>query len=314
MPDRKPDSQPADPAWERISAPNCSWGAAPFWHPQQERVYWVDRVQNRIWRLHLPSGRTEMWQLEQTPGCLSPCRSGALLLALRDGIYLSQAWHDIAQRIVNAPYDTARQRFHEGCCDPWGRLWIDTRIDEGRTGRADLYCLHKLDRPNPELLRLLTGRQEAAGLAWSPDGRRLHWGDSASGRIDRYPLTSAGLHPPVLGPPLGFAQLPLLQDGQAISGRPQGAAIDSAGRYWLALADGGCVVCLGPDGQLLARIPTPAQRPTGLCFGGPDLRTLFLTTARAGLDRAGLERHPGSGALFALRVDLPGRPVTPYED
>jgi len=314
MPDRKPDSQPADPAWERISAPNCSWGAAPFWHPQQERVYWVDRVQNRIWRLHLPSGRTEMWQLEQTPGCLSPCRSGALLLALRDGIYLSQAWHDIAQRIVSAPYDTARQRFHEGCCDPWGRLWIDTRIDEGRTGRADLYCLHKLDRPNPELLRLLPGRQEAAGLAWSPDGRRLHWGDSASGRIDRYPLTSAGLHPPVLGPPLGFAQLPLLQDGQAISGRPQGAAIDSAGRYWLALADGGCVVCLGPDGQLLARIPTPAQRPTGLCFGGPDLRTLFLTTARSGLDAQALKRHPDSGAVFALRVEVPGLPVNRYED
>ena len=167
MPDRKPDSQPADPAWERISAPNCSWGAAPFWHPQQERVYWVDRVQNRIWRLHLPSGRTEMWQLEQTPGCLSPCRSGALLLALRDGIYLSQAWHDIAQRIVSAPYDTARQRFHEGCCDPWGRLWIDTRIDEGRTGRADLYCLHKNRWWQTSLGPLLDAGAFVAGLEYA---------------------------------------------------------------------------------------------------------------------------------------------------
>jgi sugar lactone lactonase YvrE len=127
-------------------------------------------------------------------------------------------------------------------------------------------------------------------------------------------LTSGGLHPPVLGPPLRFAQLPLQQDGQEIGGWPQGAAIDGAGRYWLALADGGCVVCLGSDGQLLARIPTPVQRPTGLCFGGPDLRTLFLTTARAGLDQAALERWPDSGALFALQVDLAGRPVTPYED
>jgi hypothetical protein len=103
MQERKPDSQPASPSWERLSAPNCSWGAAPFWHPQQERIYWVDRGHDRIWRLHLASGRTEMWQLEQTPGSLAPCRSGALLLALRDGIYLSQTWHDIPQRMVDAP-------------------------------------------------------------------------------------------------------------------------------------------------------------------------------------------------------------------
>ena len=90
--------------------------------------------------------------------------------------------------------------------------------------------------------------------------------------------------------------------------------MDRLGRYWVALLDGGCVLCLDPKGQLLARIPTPAQRPTGLCFGGPDLRTLFLTTARSGLGPDALKRDPDSGAVFALRVEVPGLPVNRYED
>ncbi len=314
MQDSKPDSQPASPAWERISAPNCGWGAAPLWHPRQERVYWVDRQHDRIWRLHLSSGHSEMWQLEQTPGSLMPCRSGSLLLALRDGLYLSQTWHDIPQLMVRAPYDPLRQRFHDSCCDPWGRLWIGARAEDGQPGHASLYCLHRRDRPSPELLRLVLDGQESAGLAWSRDGRLLYWGDAASGRIDSYPLTSAGKHPPVLGPPQCFARLPLRLGAREIGGRPQGAVVDSAGRYWVALADAGCVIGLNGAGQPVAQIPTPALRPTGLCFGGHDLRTLFLTTARSGLGRPELEHRPDSGALFALRMEIPGLPLTPYED
>lgn len=314
MLDSKSDNQCPGPAWERITAPNCGWGAAPFWHPWQERIYWVDRSQERIWRLHLASGRTEMWQLDQTPGSLAPCRSGALLLALRDGIYLSEAWHDIPQLIARAPYDPGRQRFHEGSCDPWGRFWVGTRVDAGQAAQASLYCLHRRDRPSPELLRLDEGLQECAGLAWSGDGLRLYWGDGNSGRIDSHPLMSAGRHPPRLGPPQVFARFPLKQGALEIGGRPQGAAIDSAGRYWIALLDGACVIGLDPAGKLLTMIPAPAPRPTGICFGGQDLRTLFLTTARTGLDRSELDHHPDSGALFALRVDTPGLPLTPYED
>ena len=307
-------TEPAGPVWERVTAPNCGWGASPFWHPQQDRLYWVDSAHERIWRLHLTSGHAEMWQLAQTPGSIAPCRSGALLMAMRSGILLCASWHNTPQQIAAAPYDPAQLRFHESQCDPWGRLWVGSRRDAGEQADGGLYCLHKRNRPSPELLRIAGGVVESGGLAWSPDGRTLYWGDSKSGRIDKYPLTSAGRYPPVLGPALGFAQFPLRQAGLDISGKPQGATIDSAGNYWVALADGACVLCLNPDGKLLARLPTPALRPTGLCFGGRDLRTLFLTTARTGLEPAELARHPDSGAVFALRAATPGRPVTPYED
>ncbi len=306
MPNQPPTRPSGGPRWEPITAPNCGWGLSPFWHPQQDRLYWVDRAQDRIWRLHLASGHCEMWQLGQTVGGIAACRSGALLMALRSGIHLSIEWRDIPQLIAPAPYDPQDQCFNEGHCDPWGRFWVGTRVDDGKRADGALYCLHKRDRPRPELRRLSGGVIESGGLAWSADGRTLYWGDSARGRIESHALPRAGQHPPVLDAAQGFASFP--------PGQAQGAAIDALGNYWIALADGACVQCLSPRGDLLASLPTPAQRPTALCFGAHDLRRLFLTTARAGLDAAALERYPDSGAVFALRVDTPGLPITPYED
>ena len=308
-----PVSLHAGQAWERLTAPSSAWGASPFWHPQQERLYWIDSAQDRIWRLHLPSGRSDLWQLTQTPGSLAPCRSGALLMAMRSGILLSAGWQDVPQQIAVAPYDPASQRFHEGQCDPWGRFWVGTRAESGQQPIGSLYCLRRRDRPHPELLRVASGVIESCGLAWSPDGRQLYWGDGQRGWIDSHALASAGQYPPVLGDGQPFWRRPAAAQGEA-AGRPQGATVDRLGRYWVALLDGGCLLCLDPQGRLLARLPTPVPRPTGLCFGGTDLRTLFLTTARSGIDPDALKRHPDSGAVFALRVEVPGLPVNHYED
>lgn len=309
-----PVSLHAGQAWKCITAPSSACGASPFWDPQQERLYWVDSVQERIWRLHLPSGRSDLWQLTQAPGSLAPCRSGALLMAMRNGILLSASWQDVPQQIAVAPYDPVRQRFHGGQCDPWGRFWVGTRAESGEQAIGGLYCLRRRDRPHPELLQVASGVIESCGLAWSPDGRRLYWGDGQRGWIDTHALPSAGQYPPVLANAQPFWRRPAAEQADGASLRPQGAAVDRLGRYWVALLDGGCLLCLDPQGQLLARIPTPVQRPTGLCFGGTDLRTLFLTTARSGLDAQALKRHPDSGAVFALRVEVPGLPVNRYED
>ncbi|PRD65028.1 SMP-30/gluconolactonase/LRE family protein [Malikia granosa] len=309
-----PVSLHAGQAWKCITAPSSAWGASPFWDPQQERLYWVDSVQERIWRLHLPSGRSDLWQLTQAPGSLAPCRSGALLMAMRNGILLSASWQDVPQQIAVAPYDPVRQRFHGGQCDPWGRFWVGTRAESGEQAIGGLYCLRRRDRPHPELLQVASGVVESCGLAWSPDGRRLYWGDGQRGWIDTHALPSAGQYPPVLANAQPFWRRQAAEPADGATLRPQGAAVDRLGRYWVALLDGGCLLCLDPQGQLLARIPTPVQRPTGLCFGGTDLRTLFLTTARSGLDAQALKRHPDSGAVFALRVEVPGLPVNRYED
>lgn len=299
------DNTPAThPLWQPVVDTPCAQGASPFWHPQQERLYWLDTVMRRIWRLHVPSGQAESWDVPQEPGSLAPCRSGNLLIALRDGIYSSTTWRDIPQPLAQAPFDTAHTGFGAGLCDPWGRFWIGTNTDHAQPG--SLYCLHKRNRPQPELLAMAPGAGPACGLAWSPDGRTLYRGDTLHQQLSLQALSQPGQWPPRLGAAMPFGHL---------QGRtPGGAAVDKAGNYWLALPGSAAVVCLSPNGDTVAEYPTPAQYPTALCFGGKDLRTLYLTTARVGRGASELAQYPGSGLVFAMRVNNPGLPANPYED
>lgn len=296
---------PREPiAWHKVTDTPCAWGDSPFWHAREERLYWVDTAMRCLWRLHAPSGQAESWDMPQEPGSVAPCRSGNLLIALRDGLYTSTTWGDIPQQLASAPFDTAQTRFSQGVCDPWGRFWVGSVSLAGRS--AALYCLHKRDRPHPELLAVEKGVQAVSGLAWSPDARLLYWGDPRHHRVEAQALSQAGQWPPSLGAPMPFATWP--------DSTPGGATVDRQGRYWLALPDRACVVCLDAKGQLLAEYPTPALTPTALCFGGKDLRTLYLTTARGGRQNAELAAYPDCGQVFSLRLDDPGLPVSLYWD
>lgn len=299
------DNTPAtNPLWQPVTDTPCALGTSPFWHPQQERLYWLDTAMRRIWRLHVPSGHAESWDVPQEPGSVVPCRSGNLLIALRDGIYSSTTWRDIPQRVAAAPFDTAHTRFGTGKCDAWGRFWVGTSTDEARPGA--LYCLHKRNRPNPELLAVAPGTGQLNGLAWSPDGRTLYSGDAGHQQLHVQAMSQPGQWPPSLGAAMPFGRL---------QGRvPGGAAVDRNGNYWLALPGSAAVVCLSPKGDLIAEYPTPAQQPTALCFGGKDLCTVYLTTARVGRSANELAQYPGSGLVFAMRVTTPGLPADTYED
>jgi len=310
------------PAWQRISEPLCALGESPFWHPHEERLYWLDIGQRRIWRQHIPSGQADSWDLQQDPGSIAPCRSGSLLMALRDGIYLAPLWHDTLQKLADAPYDTARIRFNDGKCDPWGRFWVGTYVDTKDQPDGALYCLHRRNQPHPQLLKMAGGVMASNGLAWSPDGRVMYWNDTARNQVEAYPMVSAGQYPPVMGMPLALAHFAPKPEGwrfetaqgRDYGGRPDGAAVDQKGNYWVAMYEGARVLCLSPKGDVLADLATPAQCPTMVCFGGADGRTLYLTTARAKRSAEELAHYPDSGAVFALRVDTPGMPVNFYED
>ena len=92
-------------------------------------------------------------------------------------------------------------------------------------------------------------------------------------------------------------------------GRPDGAAVDALGNYWSAMYEGGCLVRLSPGGEVIERIELPVRCPTMPCFGGDDLRTLYVTSARQDRFAAELDALPLSGHVMAARVDVPGLPV-----
>ena len=163
--------------------------------------------------------------------------------------------------------------------------------------------------PMGSLTREVGGVTVLNGLAWSPSGRTMHWSDTTSATI------YAADFDPAIGTPSNprvFAQFPPKADGQDLDtygGRPDGAAMDAEGCYWASMFEGQRVIRLSPDGELLREIILPVRCPTMPCFGGPDLKTLYITTSRENRPAAELVEQPYAGCVLAIDVDVPGLPV-----
>jgi sugar lactone lactonase YvrE len=298
-------------AWTRITPQPDALGESPFWHPMEQCLYWVDIPGRRVARVQLDGlqlrGAVEHWPLAQEPGCIAPVQGGGLVLALRSGIFLARAWGGPLQLLAAAPYDTGKLRFNDGKCDAQGRLWAGSLYEPKDQALGVLY---RLD--NQGLLPMMDGVTTANGLAWSPDGRTAYWADTAAHRVRAFDFDPASGH--LSGERL-FHQMVPKPAGWAwgrdepYGGRPDGAAVDAEGGYWSAQYEGQRLLRLSPAGEVLAEVPTPVPCPTMPCFGGPDLKTLFITTARHGRSAQELAQHPDAGCVFAMRVGVAGLPV-----
>jgi sugar lactone lactonase YvrE len=295
-----------------VSEP-CLLGESPFWHPDEQCLYWVDIPGRQICRLDPSTATERRWAVPSDPGCIAPSRRGGVLVAHRTGIDrfdpVAGQW---LERLADAPYDTSVQRFNDGRCDPAGRFWVGTLHEPRDQAAAGLYCLDvDAGRSSSATLSLRAGEVTTAnGLAWSDDGRTMYWADSKAHRIDcfDFDMASAGLSGRRVWKsfPTSEAAIP----NQRYGGRPDGAAVDAEGCYWTAMYEGGRLLRLSPRGEILLDIELPLLCPTMPAFGGVDLRTLYLTTARNRRPAEELALTPWAGRVLAMSVEVPGLPVT----
>lgn len=304
--------------WQTVVNTPDQLGESPFWHPAEGRLYWMDIPGRQLHRLHVASGARQSWAMPSEPGGMAPADSGGLVLALRSGIYRARVWGGALECIVAAPYDTATMRFNDCKADPEGRFWCGT-IDETRTAaNAQLWSLDGRGE-TPQLDAKAGAATTGNGLAWSPDASTLYWADTPSHAIRAWDWNADSN---TLARPRVFARWPGKPAGwqagrdnnAAYGGRPDGAAVDAEGNYWVAMYEGGRICQLSPTGETLADWPLPAQCPTMPCFGGDDLRTLYVTTARQNRPEAELRAFPDAGCVFAMRVEVPGLPVNFFSD
>jgi sugar lactone lactonase YvrE len=302
--------------WQTVVSTPDQLGESPFWHPTEGRLYWLDIPGRQLHRLHIASGTQQSWSMPSEPGCMAPAESGGLVVALRSGVYRARTWGGALDCIVAAPYDTASMRFNDGKADTEGRFWSGT-LDETRTAaNAQLWSLDGRGGA-PQLEAKAGGATTGNGLAWSPDARTLYWADTPTHTIRAWDWNAQSN---TLARPRVFAHWPGkpagwqagMDNNGGYGGRPDGAAVDAQGNYWVAMFEGGRILKLSPMGEMLAEWSLPAQCPTMPCFGGDDLRTLFVTTARQNRPVAELHAFPDSGSVFAMRVDVPGLPVNFY--
>lgn len=311
-------------SWQTFTLEPCLLGESPFWHPQEQRLYWVDIAAHQILRSQPGADTVERWDMPSEPGCIAPAASGGLVIALRHGVMRAPTWGGPLQAIATLDYDPLKLRANDGKCDALGRFWIGT-LDDTRVARnAALYALDCRAGGAPQIERMLDQSVLPAtianGLAWSPDDRTLYWADTPSHTVYAWDFDlqakrlsrqrSFASFPPK-APDWQFDPAPGMKGYQ---GRPDGAAVDVQGNYWVAMYEGRRVCQLAPDGTLLAEFATPAQCPTMPCFGGADLQTLYVTTARRGRSEAELAHFPDSGCVLGMRVDVPGLPVNFFVD
>jgi sugar lactone lactonase YvrE len=278
-------------------------------------LYWVDIPGQKILRAHIALGQVESWDMPSEPGCIAPATQGGLVIALRQGIFRAPTWGGELQHIATLPYDTSTVRANDGKCDTLGRFWVGT-IDEPKASRAAELFSIDARTGSAQVQRQAGDALTANGLAWSPDASTLYWADTPAHVVHawNYDLVANILsehrqHLQFQPKPAGWTF-----EDSSYQGRPDGAAVDALGNYWVAMFEGRRVCQFAPDGRLLQQLETPAQCPTMPCFGGADLKTLYLTSARHGRSAPELARFPDSGAVFFTRVQTPGLPVNYFAD
>jgi sugar lactone lactonase YvrE len=271
-------------------------GECPRWDLAEAKLYWVD-IPARLLHCFDPSTGTDISRsFEQKLACFALRRSGGFVLALEDGFALLDRFDGEPQPIL--PQIEAHRpdnRFNDGRCDSMGRFWAGT-LDG--TKKLENGALYRLD-PDLSIRRMAAGVTTANGLAFSPDERTLYWADTPKHVIHAYAFDRAE---GTIGARRIFASFPLG------NGRPDGASVDEAGFYWSALYAGNRVVRISPEGEIVAEIAIPALNCTMIAFGGADLKTAYVTTARQGLNADDLAANPLSGGIFSFRVDVPGLP------
>jgi sugar lactone lactonase YvrE len=270
-------------------------GEGLCWSPSTKSLWWVDILEHRLYRDAIGGGH-EAWSFDETISAVAERANGAgLAVTLRRGLALFDPASRALVRLDEPEREREGNRFNDGKCDTRGRFWGGTM---DFAVRAPSGALYRFDAEGRAQRAIDLGWIVTNGPAWTQDGRTMFVNDTVHRRVVAYafdPDTGA------VGASREWLALP------AADGHPDGMTTDAAGRIWIAHWGGACVTCHDPlTAQELARIALPTDHITNVAFGGPDMTTLFVSSAKFELSDAQLAAQPLAGALFAVETDAPG--------
>lgn len=270
---------------------DCELGEGPLWFPGEGALRFVDIKRGRLFRFDPGSGERSVAEIGGKPSFVLPAEGGGLVVGSGHGLYRSDG--DRLGAPLAVLEDDAGNRTNDATVDPAGRLWFGTMDDGEQAPTGTVWCYDRGTLHRTAARAVVTN-----GPAVSGEGRVLYHVDSGERTIFRAPVDGAKL-----GESEVFVQL------GAADGHPDGIVTDAEDCLWVALWDGWGVRRYAPDGTLLLTVPLPCARVTKIAFGGPDLRTAFVTTARTGLNAAERDAQPLAGSLFAFAAPVAGRAV-----
>ena len=263
-------------------------GEGPVWDERDGTFYWVDIMRCQVHAMCVETGARQTWMLGQCVGAMALREQGGFIAALTTGLYCygADGSFTLAARPDPLP---ARVRFNDGKCDPKGRFWAGTmNLFSGEQNAGALYCFDV----NSGLTMMVPGVTCSNGIAFSPDRRTMYYIDTGEKCVRAFAFDE-------LSGALGKSDIAVTFTGD--EGLPDGMTVDEEGMLWIAHWGGGRVCRYDPHGGVrLARVDVPARYTTSCCFGGPDMRTLFITSAIENDDA------PHAGGVFCAEVGVPG--------
>ncbi|GAA4122775.1 SMP-30/gluconolactonase/LRE family protein [Aminobacter aganoensis] len=270
-------------------------GEGPHWSAEDGKLYYVDILAPAIIAGDIEKGTHTNLTVPELVGFVVARESGGFVAGMHGEIRSVDLRSGDMTVLARPEGDRPGNRFNDGKCDRMGRLWagtlaIDTTPDQGNLWRLDGDCsVHHME----------SGVHVSNGLGWSPDDRTFYFTDTARQTIYAYDFDLAT---GAIANRRPFVVVPEAE------GKPDGLTVDADGFVWCAHWDGWCITRYDPDGKVERVINLPIPRPTSCTFGGADMRTLYVTSARIRLSVAQLAEAPLSGSVFAVETGVKGMP------
>ena len=263
-------------------------GETALWDAEEAALFWADIDAGRLFRFEPGKGPVASWDIGEKVGCLAIRRAGGAMIATESGIYSFDFATGDKLKVADPEADRPENRFNDCVTDRQGRWWIGS------------YGMMKPQRPEAAFYRMdadgtltrwLDGIYTTNGLAFSPDGKTMYFSDS---HPDVRTVWAAD-YDIETGTP---SNQRMFFDTRSVAGRPDGGTVDVDGCYWMAGVGGWQVLRITPEGKVDLAIDMPVERPSKPAFGGPDMKTLYVTSIGMGVSEGTVQ--PQAGGLFAI--------------
>lgn len=276
----------------------CTLGEGALWDAQRKVVWFVDIKQRHVWHYDPATGSNSRSQAPEQVGWVLPAENGLMLCGLKDGLYTFDPEHDRFAKLSDVPGEPQTNRNNDACTDTRGRVWMGT-MDDGEkenTGKFYIFDRGAILPLGPDHIAITNGP------AVSPDGQTIYFTDTLGKAIMAADLLDDG----------GVGKARLFADTAAHFpyAYPDGPVCDGEGYLWTGLYAGDRIARFAPDGRLDRTVPMPTSNLTKLCFGGEDMKTAYVTSARAGLSAAKVAAQPLAGSLLAFDSPVAGFAAT----
>lgn len=286
---------------ELVVDSRCGVGESPIWQAGEQALYWVDIPARKLHRWCPASGKANQWEAPEMLACIAPIGGESSWIAgMETGVFELTPHADgtlQADLLSKVNHAQPGMRFNDGRCDRQGRFLAGTMVMDMSAG-ARAGCVYRFDADG-SLAAVADGLITPNGMAFSPDGRTMYLSDSHPSvqTIWAYDYDTS------TGTP---SNRRLFVDMTPLPGRPDGAAVDADGCYWICGNDAGQIHRFTPQGRLDYSLAVPVKKPAMCAFGGAGLDTLFVTSIRP--DGVDLTDQPLAGSVFALRPGVCGLP------